>query len=186
MSPVGYGYSSMSDEEINDPYYGHTLSATDITPQIAGQWLYNVKGFRWTRVIAGDDPQTGTVVENLYAVNPISFPPPALNDLKINPQLRFYEQYAPNQYLKASTNNDLYYYSTGSSLSTRYLETFSFIKNQSRWCVGVSKTITTQVTEVIVDATLTQAYTKFTYANGGPYDPNTVVENFYDITDTFY
>lgn len=191
MAPFEDEYSSMSDYDINDPTDGLKLSETDITPQIAGQWLYNVKAFRWTRVITNDEIQSGTTVENLYAVDPNIFPPIAINDLKVNPQLHFYNispPSPPQPYLKASTNNDLTYY-TGSGLANRYLEPFAFIKNRLRWCVGIGIYVQEEGVVATINASLTEVYTKFEYPSDRsvfPYDPNTIVENTYTITDTFY
>jgi len=165
MPPVGDGYSSISDDDFDD------LITSQINIQIAAQWLYNVKKYK---IESTDDPDT---INYYTAVVPIIFPVQPISDHKENPQLRFYAPDEPQQYLKASTCNTLYYAESsnptifGGNVLT-YLDIFYFVKKEASWYVGTSFAAT-------VSADLNTIQT--TYLSGEA--TNTITRT---IIDTFY
>jgi len=185
MPPVGDGYSSISDDDFDD------LITSQINIQIAAQWLYNVKGFSNRRVVSNSDtsnldphPPAEDETIDYIATNLFSV---AINDLKSNPQLRFYEPNQPNQYLKASVNNSLYYYTTNSP--DQELEPYFFVKKGPNWYAGISNYAGGEGAVVTITASLIppELYTKFEYpTTEAGYDVGTIVENTFTITDTFY
>ena len=186
MPPVGDGYSSISDDDFNG-----LITSEPITIQTAAQWLYNVKGFSNRRVVSNSDtsnldPHPIASDETIdYIATNLSLV--AINDLKSNPQLRFYEPNQPNQYLKASVNNSLYYYTTNSL--DQELEPYFFVKKGPNWYAGISNYAGGEGAVVTITASLIppELYTKFEYpTTEAGYDVGTIVENTFTITDTFY
>jgi hypothetical protein len=133
MPPVGDEYSSISQADFD------LLVTSEITPQIAGQWLYNVKQFTRTimqPVYPATDPPTAEPVTYYYtACDPLVFPAVLISDHHTNPQLRFYDQR-----LRASTNCTVKYGLSDVPNSTLnaapYLINIYFVKKEKIWYVG--------------------------------------------------
>ena len=184
MAPKEDTFSSISDVDFA------TLKVSEITPEIAGQWLFNVKGFSidYLLVRKSSDPEVPDEVitgENtaLVLTNPYTG---ETEGLRTNPQLRFIAAYAEDQKLNQNTNNDLIY-SLGGELGYdfRVLELFYFVKNRDKWYVGrkdysdsahtyeISATLyslTTSVTSFFEDAAIISEKDQQTY---------TITETFY-------
>jgi len=176
-------YSSISSEGFAGLSAEGKLYPSEITPQIAGQWLFNVKAFTVTTVKSNPsnptstNPPLGTRTEDHICEE----------DLRSNPQLHFYEPDTEVQHLKVSINNNLRY--SGDGASSAFLESFFFVKRLNSWYVGIGSYVTEEGAEVEISADLNQLFIKYTYSagsNSSGLDDGTVIENTYEITETFY
>jgi hypothetical protein len=176
-------YSSISEEDFAGLSAEGKLYPSEITPQIAGQWLFNVKAFTEKTVKSNPsnptstNPPLGTRTEDHICEE----------DLRSNPQLNFYEPDAEKQHLKVSINNNLRYSGDGSS--STFLESFFFVKRLNSWYVGIGNYVTEEGAEVEISADLNQLLIKFTYSagsNSSGLDDGTIIDKTYEITETFY
>lgn len=176
-------YSSISKDDFDGLIAEGKLYPSEITPQIAGQWLFNVKAFTVTTVTSNPsnptstNPPLGTRIEDHICEE----------DLKSNPQLQFYEPDTEVQHLKVSINNNLRY--SGDGASSNFLERFFFVKRLNSWYVGIGNYETDEGAEIDISANLNELYLKYTYSagsNSSGRDDGTVIENTYEITETFY
>ena len=150
MAPYSPKYSNISEEDFA------LLLTHEITPQIAGQWLYNVKSFRFNghTLIDFTDPATpDTEEDNVANYEVHSYDGVTYGGLKIWPLLRIltpdYFNISPfvlpveefdntHYYLKPPIRNDwLWYDPTELANINEYLGIFYLFKRLDKWYIGV-------------------------------------------------
>jgi len=198
MAPVGDGYSNISDTEFA------TLLAYEITPQIAAQWLYNVKSFRFESEITKDyvSPPPSDVTENVEWNYQIwSNDGVVYGGLKVRPLLRILtpdyfnippdtppiEEYDnTNYYLKPTVKNDwIWYDPTNLAVTNSHLDIFYFVKKQNQWYIGVKEVIYSGFTYTSINATIDTITVSSVDASDSGYVTN-YYANTYTITETTY
>lgn len=160
MPPVGDEYSSISQADFD------LLVTSEITPQIAGQWLYNVKQFTRTvmepifPVPTPPAPTEAPVTYYYTALTGFAFPPQERINHKKDPQLRFYEPDEPQQHLKVSIQNGVYYAESDdpsnpiTAYIDSYLYSYCFVKKEDKWYVGSQ--LASAITATMYELTSTQ------------------------------
>jgi hypothetical protein len=198
MAPYSPKYSNISEEDFA------LLITHEITPQIAGQWLYNVKSFRFESEITRDyfDPSTPDETENVEWNYEIwSYDGVTYGGLKIRPLLRIltpdYFDISPDvlpieefdnthYYLKPSISNEwLWYDPTELANINQYLGIFYFFKRLDKWYIGVKEVIYSGSTYTSISATMDTITTSSVDASDSGYVTN-YFSNTYTITGTTY
>jgi hypothetical protein len=185
MAPVGGKYSNISKADFD------ALLVSEITPQIAAQWLYNVKAFNFSfeRTLYPSDPAdlpedlSGSFDAELYLDQFPEYPFP--QDLKSNPPLEFYPQYSEEaQRLKPKVFNDrLYVLDNSPANINNYLRSFYCVKRLDKWYIGVESAIYS-LTSNSISATMDSIIWSFSdiFRDSRPFDQTST----YTITETTY
>jgi len=144
MAPKGDGYSTFSDEDFATFFAAGLIAPFEITPQIAGQWLFNVKSFRDYTVFheeAGD-----RIVDRVNT---------AVGDLKSNPPLNFENLYDRSLLVVNSENK--FRYTTPSLVGANLaLQGYFFFKHRTKWYFGIGNYVTEEGAKYEFSATMNE------------------------------
>jgi len=171
MAPKDDGYSTFSDEDFATFFAEGFIAPFEITPQIAGQWLFNVKSFRKHTVYHrqyGDEIQ-----DKVYTI---------VSDLKSDPPLNFENLY-DKSLLVVKHNNDFRYLQSGGVYPTQELGGAAFFKHRTKWYYGVGNYVTEEGAKWEFSVSMSEIKTKITqtFPYGGDDIDSTIT-----ILSTFY